>query len=112
MKKLYSNILIFIIVACICCITFPYIFKEEKEITRIETVVDTVVVYKIDSSYIKCNDSLCLEIDSLNNKIKVLNEELFISNFKLERIKEYNRIAGNGNNITFLRGWINRVLNE
>ena len=32
--------------------------------------------------------------------------------FKLERIRDYNEIAKKGNNIKYLRGWINRVLNE
>lgn len=41
-----------------------------------------------------------------------VSEELEVSKVKLERIREYNRIAGQGNNIKFLRGWINRVLNE
>ena len=49
-----------------------------------------------------CND---LVLDSVS-------EELEVSKVKLERIREYNRIAAKGNNITFLRGWINRVLNE
>ena len=30
----------------------------------------------------------------------------------LEKIKEYNKIAAKGNNIKYLRGWINRVLKE
>lgn len=54
-------------------------------------------------------------IDSLNyykQQYDSVNEELFMANYKLERIREYNRIAAQGNNITFLRGWINRVLNE
>lgn len=54
-------------------------------------------------------------IDSLNyykQQYDSVNVELFMANYKLERIREYNRIAAQGNNITFLRGWINRVLNE
>ena len=39
-------------------------------------------------------------------------EDLFITNYKLGRIKYYNDIAAKGNNIKYLRGWINRVLNE
>lgn len=53
--------------------------------------------------------------DSLNSKnyiIDSLQTELFVAEFKLERIKEYNSIAAKGNNIKFLRGWINRVLSE
>lgn len=112
MKKIFT-IAIIVYILVITAIGYACI-KADKRLNdkEIITVTDTIVVYKIDSFYIKCNDSLCLEIDSLNNKIKILNEELFVSNFKLERIKEYNRIAGNGNNIKYLRGWINRVLNE
>ena len=39
-------------------------------------------------------------------------KNLFITNYKLGRIKYYNDIAAKGNNIKYLRGWINRVLNE
>lgn len=50
--------------------------------------------------------------DSLNYLRDSLNEDLFIAKYKLARIREYNRIASKGNNIKYLRGWINRVLNE
>lgn len=49
----------------------------------------------------------CEEKDML---IDSLNNELQVSNFKLERIRYYNSIAKNNNNIKYLRGWINRVL--
>ena len=73
---------------------------------------DTIIEHVIDSSLMEVNDSLCTVIDSLNSEIETVSEELKIATFKLERIREYNRIAGNGNNIKYLRGWINRVLNE
>lgn len=82
-------------------------------------------------------DSICIEYNSIYNKydslefysritndsltdvcrtqkyvIDSLEEELLIANYKLERIREYNRIAAQGNNIIFLRGWINRVLKD
>lgn len=41
-----------------------------------------------------------------------ISAELFVAKYKLERIRYYNNIAAKGNNIIFLRGWINRVLNE
>jgi hypothetical protein len=41
-----------------------------------------------------------------------ISAELFVAKYKLERIRYYNNIAAKGNNIRFLRGWINRVLNE
>lgn len=52
-------------------------------------------------------------IDNTNyNLIDSLQSELLIKELKLERIKEYNRIAAKDNNIKYLRGWINRVLEE
>lgn len=50
--------------------------------------------------------------DSLNTIRDSIGEDLFIAKYKLGRIKYYNDIAAKGNNIRFLRGWINRVLNE
>ena len=79
---------------------------------RIEIQRDTVIITALDYSLIKQNDSLCYIVDSLQNLNLKFEEELNIALFKLDRIKEYNRIAGNGNNIKYLRGWINRTLNE
>ena len=66
-----------------------------------------------------CNNTVPIEKivyvpvkDSLNYIRDSLGQDLFIANYKLAKIKEYNRLAGNGNNIKFLRGWINRTLNE
>lgn len=59
-------------------------------------------------------DSITLYKDSINsliNELDSVNEELQINKIKIERIREYNRIAAQGNNIKFLRGWINRVIN-
>lgn len=58
-------------------------------------------------------DSIILYNDSINSLIKEfdsINEELQINKIKIERIREYNRIAAQGNNIKFLRGWINRII--
>ena len=55
---------------------------------------------------------LKLTQDSLYTVKDSIGEELVIARIKLERIKEYNRIAAKGNNIKYLRGWINRVLND
>lgn len=52
--------------------------------------------------------------DSLNSykADTTISGELFVAKYKLERIKYYNNVAAKGNNIKYLRGWINRVLNE
>lgn len=65
---------------------------------EIENYKDSIILY---------NDS----INSLINELDSVNEELQINKIKIERIREYNRIAAQGNNIKFLRGWINRVIN-
>lgn len=57
-------------------------------------------------------DTLYYDLNNKNYIIDSLQDELFVAEFKLERIKEYNNIAAKGNNIKFLRGWINRVLSE
>lgn len=52
--------------------------------------------------------------DSLNayKADTTISAELFVTKYKLERIRHYNEIAAKGNNIKYLRGWLNRVLNE
>lgn len=76
-----------------------------------------------DIQYIKIEDStrilalenvLQLTRDSLNayKNDTIMSEDEFILRYKLERIRYYNECAGKGNNGKFLRGWINRVLNE
>ena len=79
---------------------------------RIEIQRDTVIITAPDYSLMNKCDSLCYVIDSIQMLNSKLEEELNIALFKIDRIKEYNRIAGNGNNIKYLRGWINRTLNE
>lgn len=49
-------------------------------------------------------------IDSLQQSNDSLTGKLQVANYKLERIRYYNDVAKRGNNIKFLRGWINRVL--
>ena len=77
--------------------------KPIKEIIYVpitdSTNVDSLIYYR--EMYRRSNDS----IDSLNI-------DLFIAKYKLERIRYYNEIAAKGNNIKYIRGWINRVLNE
>ena len=51
-------------------------------------------------------------IDSLSARCDSLTGELQVATYKLERIRHYNNVSRIGNNIVFLRGWINRVLNE
>lgn len=75
--------------------------------TETVTLMDTIYEYKTDTIEIPN-----IEINKLQQENDSLREQLFIINYKLERIKYYNSIASKGNNIKYLRGWINRVLNE
>lgn len=90
-----------------------YLFPAPKH------VIDTVYIDNTNEDLINKCDSLMVVNDSLmivNDSLILINtkykNELDVSLFKLERIREYNKIAGKGNNIKFLRGWINRVLED
>ena len=73
-----------------------------------DTISDNSNVIRI----INLERELQLTRDSLNSIRDSIGEDLFVARYKLARIKYYNNIAAKGNNIKFLRGWINRVLNE
>lgn len=87
---------------------------EEKLIN--DSLRNELMIYKNTISILK--DSINT-INVIQNNINIykdsiinINHELIITKLKLERIREYNKIAANGNNIKFLRGWINRTLND
>lgn len=107
--KMFNTFFIILIIGIlatsVCCIHLNN--KKENIIQR-----DTITVSVTDSSLVLQNYSLCHTIDSLQNQIIKVEDELNIAIFKLERIRNYNEIAKNGNNIKYLRGWINRVLDE
>ena len=65
---------------------------------------------QIDTIYIEYENKD--SIIKLNTVVDSLKSENFILQYKLGRVKDYNDIASKGNNIKYLRGWINRVLNE
>lgn len=83
----------------------------EKEIIYVpvkDTISDEANIIKI----INLERELQITKDSLNYLRDSLGEDLFVAKYKLGRIKYYNNIAAKGNNIKYLRGWINRVLND
>lgn len=88
--------------------------------------IDKQIIYVTDTTSIKklhenikttekirrSNIELYAKNDSLQNLVDSLNTEVIYNKLKLERVRYYNDIARKGNNIKFLRGWINRVLND
>lgn len=82
------------------------ICNDSIYIAKIDSLNDVIVETENNAKYyeylLHCDD---IVLDSIS-------EELEISKVKLERIREYTRISGQGNNINFLRDSINRMLNE
>lgn len=113
-STIIGGILIFIIVILIS-ISCNKKQKDNINTDNIDTVyVDLGIsrdfyIYTIDSLY-SINDSLIQENKKLVYINDSINEQLFVALYKLDRVEYYNKIAANGNNIKFLRGWINRVL--
>lgn len=84
--------------------------KNEEMALHYENVLQDV---NIENENLK--DSVRYYRDAYNDCVLLcdsLCEEIAVRDIKLERIAEYNRIAGQNNNIKYLRGWINRVLNN
>lgn len=100
------------------CLLYGCVDKETYQRLDIEAkqARNEVIIYK--NYLLSMQDSINLYKDRLSiiqqykDSIIVLNEELFIAKYKLERIKEYNRIAADKTQLQFLRGWINRTLNN
>ena len=82
-----------------------------KEIIYVP-VKDTISDKSNIARIVELEHELKLTRDSLQVAKDTLGADLFVANYKLQRIKEYNQIAAKNNNIKYLRGWINRVLNE
>ena len=89
------------------------IFNRCESTNNIEELEATIIN---KNKEIKDYEARCVELflenDSLSNIADSLNSEISVLKYKLLRIKEYNNIAANGNNIKYLRGWINRVIND
>ena len=112
--KLYSIIcIVFIIILSICCISLckNVDYSPVEEIVYIP-VQDTISERSNIATIIRLEHDLALTQDSLRIAKDSIGEDLIVARIKLARIKEYNRIAGKGNNIKYLRGWINRVLED
>lgn len=100
-------IIMLVVGLCTSCNNSPV----EGEVIYVP-VQDTVTEKTNIARIVALEYELKLTRDTLNLVRDSIGEDLFIANYKLGRIKRYNEIAAKGNNIKYLRGWINRVLNE
>lgn len=103
MKTIIVSIISIFVIAC----TSPPV-KE----TIYVPVKDTIGEQENIARIIRLEHDIILYKDSLKIMRDSLGEDLFIANYKLAKIKRYNEIAGKGNNLKYLRGWINRTLKE
>ena len=107
--RLLHNVCFLSVVGAAFCLAHSCATKVVPTIKEIQYihVVDTARIIELENV-------LQLTRDSLNvyKHDTTMSEDEFILRFKLERIRYYNECAGKGNNIKFLRGWLNRVLNE
>ena len=102
-----AGTIVFVLLLAVCSKTAMHRIYGEPDIKT-----DTIVVFAPDYDILKQNDILLYQVDSLSYTLDSIKVELELANFKLERIRYYNTIAANNNNIKYLRGWINRVFNE
>jgi hypothetical protein len=85
----------------------PQPIKKDSVVTVKETDLprlrDTIILGIKDSSSHRC--------DSLQNIIDSLTSKLFVSNYKLERVRYYLKIClRNPSQDKFLKGWIKRAI--
>jgi|SRR5690606_7832268 len=105
-------------IVSLTALVFAFSCKGQKSTDKQVYVRDTV--YLTDTLYVpEQNDTLYTNLFALEarlgliqDSLRIYKEDLFVAQYKLERIREYNRIAGQGSNLKFLRGWINRVLKD
>lgn len=106
----------YIIIGIILCIAGCFISCNHS-ITPVEKIIyvpvkDTISEKSNIARIVELEHKCYILQDSLNIVKDSIGEDLFIARYKLGRIKYYNDIAAKGNNIKYLRGWINRVINE
>ncbi len=104
MRKLIIVIIASIVTSC----RYSPPVKETIYVPVRDTVNEQTNIARI----IRLEHDITLYQDSIKLIRDSLGESLFIANYKLAKIKRYNELAAKGNNIKYLRGWINRALDE
>lgn len=88
-----------------------YVPIEESKLTR-DSLNKYVECLEVTRRRADSIEVLINKLDSFRNTNDSLSAQLVIRDLKIERIRYYNEVAGKGSNIKFLRGWINRVIEE
>ena len=120
MKEKVSTIIMYVLIALISfsitsMIILGYYTKKEKEHNQDIILYYEDLLQNVNIENENLKDSINYYKGMYNECVLLcdsLCEEIAVRDIKLARIAEYNRIAGQNNNIKYLRGWINRVLNN
>lgn len=118
MKKYICIIIGIIFIIAGCSRSYNNSISSAEKIIYVpikDTISENINIARIVELEHKCyilKDSINIIRDSLTTTLDSLNKNLFVAKYKLDRIKYYNDIARKGNNIKYLRGWINRVIND
>lgn len=125
-RNILIGVGIYIVLAIIySCTKTPETIVKEIPVSVVDTLKLNEYVEKINklnkelaikkSVVARANDSILIlnnKVDSLVRVNRNLKDDLLAAKYKIERVRYYNDIAKNGNNIKFLRGWINRALKD
>lgn len=113
MKETIGGFIIGMFIGAIAALTLSYFVDDNTPAAEVHYIplrgssTDSITIVNLTEQLRRTQDSLnAYKADT------AISAELFVAKYKLERIRHYNEIAAKGNNIKFLRGWINRVLNE
>jgi len=80
---------------------------------RLINARDSIKNYKESIKLLNTKLDNVIKDKDISVKLNIINrEKLAVSDYKLLRIREYNRIAAQRNNLKYLRGWIIRVLDK
>lgn len=130
MNKKFIPVITTIVIVCLFTITEWYVLesiydtkynKFTKEYVETLSNVQTELkeTTKDRDSLQHVTDSISITLESYHSYLKDLineNDSLEDNNetlkYKLERIDYYNGVAAKGNNIKYLRGWINRIISK
>lgn len=113
MKNTIIGFIIGMFIGAVAALTLSYFADDNTPAAEVHYIplrgssTDSITIVNLTEELRRTQDSLnAYKADT------AISAELFVAKYKLERIRHYNAIAAKGNNIKYLRGWLNRVLNE